>query len=179
MSEDSQRIVGGVLVGTGLWVTIIMIMRNVLKSLLSWHGWMYARHGSVSWSARLWMVRHWIRSLGAIGAHWHCAQQHSINLTIHRIQSEPTKDNSKSRFGVTTLKKQISYSTFSYLPKTGKQSHDLSCWKVLVLTRYCSLSRLHALRPPPLLFVSLLVILLIFTLGVWIRCVFIYRYWNT
>lgn len=57
MSTDSQRIVGGVLVGTGLWVTIIMIMRNVLKCLLSWHGWMHARHGSVSWSTRLWMVR--------------------------------------------------------------------------------------------------------------------------
>uniref|UniRef100_A0A8C3GCR9 carnitine O-palmitoyltransferase n=1 Tax=Cyclopterus lumpus TaxID=8103 RepID=A0A8C3GCR9_CYCLU len=55
MSTDSQRIVGGVLVGTGLWVTIIMIMRNVLKSLLSWHGWMHARHGSVSWSTRLWL----------------------------------------------------------------------------------------------------------------------------
>lgn len=56
MSTDSQKIVGGVLVGTGLWVTIIMIMRNVLKSLLSWHGWMHARHGSVSWSTRLWML---------------------------------------------------------------------------------------------------------------------------
>ncbi|KAM6926356.1 carnitine O-palmitoyltransferase 1, liver isoform 1-T2 [Lycodopsis pacificus] len=56
MSTDSQRIVGGVLVGTGLWVSIIMIMRNVLKSLLSWHGWMYTRHGSVSWSTRVWMV---------------------------------------------------------------------------------------------------------------------------
>nr|XP_046250359.1 carnitine O-palmitoyltransferase 1, liver isoform isoform X1 [Scatophagus argus]XP_046250360.1 carnitine O-palmitoyltransferase 1, liver isoform isoform X1 [Scatophagus argus] len=56
MSTDSQRIVGGVLVGTGLWVTIIMIMRNVLKCLLSWHGWMYAHHGSVSWSTRLWMI---------------------------------------------------------------------------------------------------------------------------
>ncbi|XP_069557956.1 carnitine O-palmitoyltransferase 1, liver isoform isoform X2 [Brachyistius frenatus] len=56
MSTDSQRIVGGVLVGTGLWVTIIMIMRNVLKCLLSWHGWMHSRHGSVSWSTRVWMV---------------------------------------------------------------------------------------------------------------------------
>lgn len=57
MSTDSQRIVGGVLVGTGLWVSIIMIMRNVLKCLLSWHGWMHARHGSVSWSTRVWLVR--------------------------------------------------------------------------------------------------------------------------
>ncbi|XP_061577443.1 carnitine O-palmitoyltransferase 1, liver isoform isoform X1 [Cololabis saira] len=56
MTTDSQRIVGGVVVGTGLWVTIIMIMRNVLKSLLSWHGWMQARHGTVPLSTRLWML---------------------------------------------------------------------------------------------------------------------------
>ncbi|XP_064169137.1 carnitine O-palmitoyltransferase 1, liver isoform isoform X1 [Anguilla rostrata] len=56
MSEQSQRVVGGVLVGTGLWVSIIFIMRNALKSLLSWHGWMYARHGQVSWKTRFWMV---------------------------------------------------------------------------------------------------------------------------
>ncbi|XP_034071753.1 carnitine O-palmitoyltransferase 1, liver isoform isoform X1 [Gymnodraco acuticeps] len=56
MCEDSQKIVGGVLVGTGLWVTIIMVMRNVLKCLLSWHGWMHARRGSVPLSTRLWML---------------------------------------------------------------------------------------------------------------------------
>lgn len=57
LSTDTQKVVGGVLVGTGLWVSIIMIMRNVLKSLLSWHGWMYERHGSISWTSRAWMVR--------------------------------------------------------------------------------------------------------------------------
>ncbi|XP_020786761.2 carnitine O-palmitoyltransferase 1, liver isoform isoform X2 [Boleophthalmus pectinirostris] len=56
ISSDSQKIVGGVLVGTGLWVSIIMVMRNVLKSLLSWHGWMAQRHGSVPYSTRLWML---------------------------------------------------------------------------------------------------------------------------
>uniref|UniRef100_A0A667X8J3 carnitine O-palmitoyltransferase n=1 Tax=Myripristis murdjan TaxID=586833 RepID=A0A667X8J3_9TELE len=54
--SDSQKIVGGVLVGTGLWITIIFIMRNALKCLLSWHGWMYSRHGSVSLGTRLWML---------------------------------------------------------------------------------------------------------------------------
>ncbi|KAJ8343206.1 hypothetical protein SKAU_G00305350 [Synaphobranchus kaupii] len=56
MSEESQQLVGGVLVGTGLWVTIIFIMRNALKCLLSWHGWMHARHGQVSWKTRFWML---------------------------------------------------------------------------------------------------------------------------
>ncbi|KAM9377045.1 carnitine O-palmitoyltransferase 1, liver isoform 1-T1 [Pholidichthys leucotaenia] len=56
ISTDTQRIVGGVLVGTGVWIAIIMIMRNVLKSLLSWHGWMHERHGSLSWRTRVWML---------------------------------------------------------------------------------------------------------------------------
>ncbi|KAI4894588.1 hypothetical protein NFI96_018815 [Prochilodus magdalenae] len=56
ITEDGQRIAGGVLVGTGLWVTIIFIMRNVLKSLLSWHGWMYNRHGSVPIGTKIWLV---------------------------------------------------------------------------------------------------------------------------
>uniref|UniRef100_A0A667XMP2 carnitine O-palmitoyltransferase n=1 Tax=Myripristis murdjan TaxID=586833 RepID=A0A667XMP2_9TELE len=56
VTECSVKIVGGVLVGTGLWITIIFIMRNALKCLLSWHGWMYSRHGSVSLGTRLWML---------------------------------------------------------------------------------------------------------------------------
>ncbi|XP_046907741.1 carnitine O-palmitoyltransferase 1, liver isoform isoform X2 [Hypomesus transpacificus] len=56
MSTESQRMVGGVLVSTGLWVGIIFVMRNTLKCLLSWHGWMHASHGSINWSTRLWML---------------------------------------------------------------------------------------------------------------------------
>uniref|UniRef100_A0A8C7IMP3 carnitine O-palmitoyltransferase n=1 Tax=Oncorhynchus kisutch TaxID=8019 RepID=A0A8C7IMP3_ONCKI len=49
MSFEKQQVVGGVLVGTGLWVAIFFTMRTALKWLLSWHGWMYAHHGTVSW----------------------------------------------------------------------------------------------------------------------------------
>ncbi|KAL2094139.1 hypothetical protein ACEWY4_011451 [Coilia grayii] len=55
MTDDSQRVVGGILVGTGLWVAIIFVMRNVLKSLLSWHGWMYNRHGHMNIKSSIWM----------------------------------------------------------------------------------------------------------------------------
>uniref|UniRef100_A0A8K9WMB0 carnitine O-palmitoyltransferase n=1 Tax=Oncorhynchus mykiss TaxID=8022 RepID=A0A8K9WMB0_ONCMY len=50
------QVVGGVLVGTGLWVAIFFTMRTALKWLLSWHGWMYAHHGTVSWRTRIWLV---------------------------------------------------------------------------------------------------------------------------
>uniref|UniRef100_A0A8B9HJZ5 Carnitine palmitoyltransferase 1Aa (liver) n=1 Tax=Astyanax mexicanus TaxID=7994 RepID=A0A8B9HJZ5_ASTMX len=56
MSLDTQRTVGGIIVGTGLWVAIIFTMRSVLRSLLSWHGWMTERHGRISWKTRAWLV---------------------------------------------------------------------------------------------------------------------------
>ncbi|XP_064820876.1 carnitine O-palmitoyltransferase 1, liver isoform-like isoform X2 [Oncorhynchus masou masou] len=56
MSFEKQQVVGGVLVGTGLWVAIFFTMRTALKWLLSWHGWMYAHHGTVSWKTRIWLV---------------------------------------------------------------------------------------------------------------------------
>uniref|UniRef100_A0A673MTV4 carnitine O-palmitoyltransferase n=1 Tax=Sinocyclocheilus rhinocerous TaxID=307959 RepID=A0A673MTV4_9TELE len=50
------RIVGGVLIGTGLWIAVTFVMRNVLKYLLSWHGWMFNRHGSLSLTTKIWLV---------------------------------------------------------------------------------------------------------------------------
>uniref|UniRef100_A0A672LSU1 carnitine O-palmitoyltransferase n=1 Tax=Sinocyclocheilus grahami TaxID=75366 RepID=A0A672LSU1_SINGR len=44
VTEEGQRVVGGVLIGTGLWIAVTFVMRNVLKYLLSWHGWMFNRH---------------------------------------------------------------------------------------------------------------------------------------
>ncbi|CAM4735168.1 unnamed protein product [Leuciscus chuanchicus] len=56
VTEEGQRIVGGVLVGTGLWITVTFVMRNILKCLLSWHGWMFSRHGSLSLKTKIWLV---------------------------------------------------------------------------------------------------------------------------
>ncbi|XP_069037892.1 carnitine O-palmitoyltransferase 1, liver isoform isoform X1 [Lepisosteus oculatus] len=56
LTDGNQRIVGGVLVGTGLWVALIYTMRSALKTLLSWHGWMYGQHGTLSRTTRFWML---------------------------------------------------------------------------------------------------------------------------
>ncbi|KAL7831026.1 hypothetical protein SRHO_G00305280 [Serrasalmus rhombeus] len=56
MSLDNQRRVGGVLLGTGLWVAIIFTMRTALRGLLSWHGWMTERQAKMSWKTRVWLV---------------------------------------------------------------------------------------------------------------------------
>lgn len=56
VTEEGQRVVGGVLIGTGLWIAVTFVMRNVLKYLLSWHGWMFNRHGSLSLKTKIWLV---------------------------------------------------------------------------------------------------------------------------
>lgn len=56
MSSQTKNIVSGVLFGTGLWVAVIMTMRYSLKVLLSYHGWMFAEHGKMSRSTKIWMA---------------------------------------------------------------------------------------------------------------------------
>uniref|UniRef100_A0A672MIL4 carnitine O-palmitoyltransferase n=1 Tax=Sinocyclocheilus grahami TaxID=75366 RepID=A0A672MIL4_SINGR len=56
MSTQNQMLVGGVMVGTGLWIAIIFSMRTVLKGLLSWHGWMFAPHGKITCQLRIWLI---------------------------------------------------------------------------------------------------------------------------
>ncbi|MEE6499353.1 hypothetical protein FKM82_003421 [Ascaphus truei] len=55
MTRQTQNIVSGVLFGTGLWVALIATMRYSLKILLSYHGWMFAEHGKLSTSTKIWM----------------------------------------------------------------------------------------------------------------------------
>uniref|UniRef100_A0A8C4RMC5 carnitine O-palmitoyltransferase n=1 Tax=Erpetoichthys calabaricus TaxID=27687 RepID=A0A8C4RMC5_ERPCA len=56
LSDQSQKIVSGVLLGTGLWASVVFTMRTTLKMLLSWHGWMFSKHGNVSRKAKIWMM---------------------------------------------------------------------------------------------------------------------------
>ncbi|XP_078539011.1 carnitine O-palmitoyltransferase 1, liver isoform isoform X2 [Lissotriton helveticus] len=55
MCGQTRNIVSGMLFGTGLWVALIVTMRYTLKRLLSYHGWMFAEHGKLPTSTRIWM----------------------------------------------------------------------------------------------------------------------------
>uniref|UniRef100_A0A8C5QH04 carnitine O-palmitoyltransferase n=1 Tax=Leptobrachium leishanense TaxID=445787 RepID=A0A8C5QH04_9ANUR len=55
MTPQTQNIVSGVLFGTGLWVALFATMRYSLKMLLSYHGWMFAEHGKMPTTTRIWM----------------------------------------------------------------------------------------------------------------------------
>ncbi|XP_072128233.1 carnitine O-palmitoyltransferase 1, liver isoform isoform X2 [Mobula birostris] len=56
LSNQSESILSGLLFGTGLWITLVFTMRQTLKLLLSYHGWMYIPHGKTPGHIKLWML---------------------------------------------------------------------------------------------------------------------------
>ncbi|XP_078405717.1 carnitine O-palmitoyltransferase 1, liver isoform-like [Cetorhinus maximus] len=56
LSNQSESILSGLLFGTGLWVALVFTMRQTLKLLLSYHGWMFIEHGKPPPSVKIWML---------------------------------------------------------------------------------------------------------------------------
>ncbi|XP_069750811.1 carnitine O-palmitoyltransferase 1, liver isoform-like isoform X2 [Narcine bancroftii] len=56
LSNQSENILSGLLFGTGLWIALVFTMRQTLKLLLSYHGWMFIQHGKAPASVKLWML---------------------------------------------------------------------------------------------------------------------------
>uniref|UniRef100_A0A8D0G1G8 Carnitine O-palmitoyltransferase 1, muscle isoform n=1 Tax=Sphenodon punctatus TaxID=8508 RepID=A0A8D0G1G8_SPHPU len=52
----SRTLLSGMLFSTGVWLSGILLCRQTLKLLLSYHGWMFEPHGKMSRSTRLWAV---------------------------------------------------------------------------------------------------------------------------
>ncbi|XP_072889718.1 carnitine O-palmitoyltransferase 1, liver isoform-like isoform X1 [Hemitrygon akajei] len=56
MSHHGQTLVSALLFATGLWLALIFVMRQILKALLSYHGWMFEEHGKVSTTTKVWFT---------------------------------------------------------------------------------------------------------------------------
>ncbi|CAN0424035.1 carnitine O-palmitoyltransferase 1, liver isoform-like [Lampetra fluviatilis] len=55
LSRDSKDVLSGLLLATGLWMGLIIALRQFLKLLLSYHSWMLQRHKKMSLSTKIWM----------------------------------------------------------------------------------------------------------------------------
>ncbi|XP_048881407.1 carnitine O-palmitoyltransferase 1, muscle isoform [Brienomyrus brachyistius] len=55
LTVQTQTIVSAILFATGLWFSIILVLRYTLKVLLSYHGWIFESHGKKSFSTQLWL----------------------------------------------------------------------------------------------------------------------------
>ncbi|XP_078271148.1 carnitine O-palmitoyltransferase 1, liver isoform isoform X2 [Rhinoraja longicauda] len=56
LSNQSESILSGLLFSTGLWIALVFTMRQTLKLLLSYHGWMFVQHGKTPTRVKLWML---------------------------------------------------------------------------------------------------------------------------
>ncbi|XP_038639586.1 carnitine O-palmitoyltransferase 1, liver isoform-like isoform X2 [Scyliorhinus canicula] len=56
LSHQGQSLVSALLFATGLWLALIFMMRQILKALLSYHGWMFEEHGKVSTTTKVWFT---------------------------------------------------------------------------------------------------------------------------
>ncbi|XP_049419022.1 carnitine O-palmitoyltransferase 1, liver isoform-like isoform X1 [Epinephelus fuscoguttatus] len=56
MSTQCQALVSAVLFSTMLWLLLIFTMRLCLKQLLSYHRWMFEKHGKMSHTTKVWVA---------------------------------------------------------------------------------------------------------------------------
>ncbi|XP_053260806.1 carnitine O-palmitoyltransferase 1, muscle isoform [Podarcis raffonei] len=54
LSPRSKHLLGVALFSTGAWISGILLCRQTLKLLLSYHGWMFEPHGKTSRSTKIW-----------------------------------------------------------------------------------------------------------------------------
>ncbi|NXX39603.1 CPT1B palmitoyltransferase, partial [Tricholaema leucomelas] len=56
LSAESRTVVSVAVFSTGVWLSTVLIFRQLLKLLLSYHGWMFEPHGKMSRSTKIWVA---------------------------------------------------------------------------------------------------------------------------
>uniref|UniRef100_A0A8C8IGZ9 Carnitine O-palmitoyltransferase 1, muscle isoform n=1 Tax=Oncorhynchus tshawytscha TaxID=74940 RepID=A0A8C8IGZ9_ONCTS len=55
MTVQTQTVLSAILFATGLWLSLILMLRYILKALLSYHAWIFESHGKMSFCTKLWL----------------------------------------------------------------------------------------------------------------------------
>uniref|UniRef100_A0A4W5KC02 Carnitine O-palmitoyltransferase 1, muscle isoform n=1 Tax=Hucho hucho TaxID=62062 RepID=A0A4W5KC02_9TELE len=50
-----STVLSAILFATGLWLSLILMLRYTLKTLLSYHAWIFESHGKISFCTKLWL----------------------------------------------------------------------------------------------------------------------------
>lgn len=58
MTVQTQTVFSAILFATAVWFSLILLMRYILKALLSYHSWIFESHGKMSSFTKVWLVRH-------------------------------------------------------------------------------------------------------------------------
>uniref|UniRef100_A0A8C8IU49 Carnitine O-palmitoyltransferase 1, muscle isoform n=1 Tax=Oncorhynchus tshawytscha TaxID=74940 RepID=A0A8C8IU49_ONCTS len=63
MTVQTQTVLSAILFSTGLWLSLILMLRYILKALLSYHAWIFESHGKISFCTKLWLYLESVRPL--------------------------------------------------------------------------------------------------------------------
>ncbi|XP_029490280.1 carnitine O-palmitoyltransferase 1, liver isoform-like isoform X4 [Oncorhynchus nerka] len=55
MTVQTRTVLSAILFSTGLWLSLILMLRYILKALLSYHAWIFESHGKISFCTKLWL----------------------------------------------------------------------------------------------------------------------------
>ncbi|KAM9481838.1 carnitine O-palmitoyltransferase 1, muscle isoform 1-T2 [Clarias gariepinus] len=55
LTAQTQTVLSAIVFATGLWFSLIMLLRCTLKVLLSYHGWIFEPHGKMSMTTKVWI----------------------------------------------------------------------------------------------------------------------------
>ncbi|XP_074000303.1 carnitine O-palmitoyltransferase 1, muscle isoform isoform X4 [Numenius arquata] len=56
LSPESRTVVSAAIFSTGVWLSAVLLFRQTLKLLLSYHGWMFEPHGKMSRRTKIWVA---------------------------------------------------------------------------------------------------------------------------
>ncbi|NXN25022.1 CPT1B palmitoyltransferase, partial [Nycticryphes semicollaris] len=56
LSPESRTVVSATIFSTGVWLSAVLLFRQALKLLLSYHGWMFEPHGKMSRRTKIWVA---------------------------------------------------------------------------------------------------------------------------
>lgn len=74
--------VSAALFSTGVWLSAVLLFRQALKLLLSYHGWMFEPHGKMSRSTKIWVVS------GASTHHGHPAPGRASRVLLAQARED-------------------------------------------------------------------------------------------
>nr|XP_055029635.1 carnitine O-palmitoyltransferase 1, muscle isoform isoform X2 [Misgurnus anguillicaudatus] len=63
MTVQTQTVFSAILFATAVWYSFILLIRYILKALLSYHGWIFESHGKMSFSSKVWLYLESVRPL--------------------------------------------------------------------------------------------------------------------
>uniref|UniRef100_A0A674D974 Carnitine O-palmitoyltransferase 1, muscle isoform n=1 Tax=Salmo trutta TaxID=8032 RepID=A0A674D974_SALTR len=128
MTVQTQTVFSAILFSTGLWLSLILMLRYTLKALLSYHAWIFESHGKISFCTKLWLMFSGRRPL-----------LYSFQTSLPRLPV-PRVDDTITRYleSVRPLLDDEQYNQMEVVANNFKKDQAPKLQKYLILKSWCA-----------------------------------------